>query len=74
VAAVEVDLAVTLVQGLSGIGKTSLVEAFLGSLPYSDEAAAPLVLRGRCHGRETLPFKAFDSVVDDLSHHELRSV
>ena len=62
------NLVVTLVQGASGIGKTSLVEAFLGSLAYASPTAAPLVLRGRCHERETLPFKAFDSVVDDLSH------
>jgi len=62
-------LAVTLVQGMSGIGKTSLVEAFLRSLAPTNSTAAPLILRGRCHERETLPFKAFDSVVDDLSHH-----
>jgi hypothetical protein len=60
---------VVLVQGASGIGKTCLVETFLDDLQASaSEAAAPLILRGRCHERETLPFKAFDSVVDGLSH------
>jgi len=62
------NLAVTIVQGTSGIGKTSLIEAFLRSLVSPGPTAAPLVLRGRCHEREALPFKAFDSVVDDLSH------
>ena len=66
-------LAVTRVEGASGIGKTSLVEAFLRSLATASLTATPapppLILRGRCHERETLPFKAFDSVVDDLSHH-----
>jgi hypothetical protein len=62
------SLAVTMVQGTSGIGKTSLVETFVeGRLPTVP--AAPVVLRGRCHEREALPFKAFDSVVDSLTHH-----
>jgi eukaryotic-like serine/threonine-protein kinase len=64
------SLAVSLVQGTSGIGKTCLVEAFLESLPR--EPRAPLILRGRCHEREALPFKAFDSVVDALSQHLAR--
>jgi len=60
---------VVLVQGSSGIGKTCLVETFLDDLQASGSATAPpLILRGRCHERETLPFKALDSVVDGLSH------
>jgi eukaryotic-like serine/threonine-protein kinase len=63
------SLAAVMVQGSSGIGKTSLVEAFLRDLAEGVEGAtAPLILRGRCHERETLPFKAFDSVVDGLSY------
>ena len=62
------SLAVTMVQGTSGIGKTSLVENFIERwLPTA--SSVPLVLRGRCHEREALPFKAFDSVVDSLTHH-----
>lgn len=60
---------VTWVQGASGIGKTCLVEAFLQSLGASESSPPPLILRGRCHEREALPFKAFDSVIDDLSQH-----
>lgn len=59
-------LAVTLVEGPSGIGKTSLVDRFLEDV--ASQADSPLVLRGRCHERETLPFKAFDGIVDALSH------
>ena len=63
-------LAVTMVRGTSGIGKTSLVQTFLDRLLHATRAsAAPLVLRGRCHEREALPFKAFDSVVDALTDH-----
>jgi hypothetical protein len=61
--------AALLVRGTSGIGKTCLVEAFLRDLAEGlDGATPPLILRGRCHERETLPFKAFDSVVDGLSY------
>jgi serine/threonine protein kinase len=61
--------AVIWVQGASGIGKTCLVESFLQSLGEAETSVPPLILRGRCHEREALPFKAFDSVVDDLSQH-----
>ena len=64
------NLAVAMVQGTSGIGKTSLVDTFLEHrLPTSPLSAVPWILRGRCHEREALPFKAFDSVVDALTHH-----
>jgi tRNA A-37 threonylcarbamoyl transferase component Bud32 len=62
------DLALVLVEGASGIGKTTLVERFLDQITASAEPSCiPLILRGRCHERETLPFKAFDSIVDALS-------
>jgi hypothetical protein len=61
--------AVVLVQGSSGIGKTCLVETFLDDLQGGGpERGGALVLRGRCHERETLPFKALDNVVDGISH------
>ncbi len=53
-----------LVVGESGLGKTSLVQAFLSLLTARDDL---LVLAGRCHERESLPFKAFDGVADVLS-------
>ncbi len=66
-------LGVVIVEGTSGIGKTSLVESFLAhELPTSPASLVPLVLRGRCHERETLPFKAFDSVVDTLTDRLLK--
>ena len=53
---------VVLLQGPSGMGKTSLIQQFL-SQAASEE---PLCLQGRCYERETLPFKAVDSLMDAL--------
>jgi hypothetical protein len=58
-------LQVVEVQGPSGIGKTSLVRAFLAAV----EPETPIVLRGRCHLQETVAFNALDGVVDDLARH-----
>ncbi len=54
------------VHGASGIGKTALIDHFLGSLRRGGEV---VLLTGRCYERETVPFKAFDSVVDSLTHY-----
>ena len=54
---------VVTVEGESGIGKTSLIEAFAGEA----EGNRTLVLRSRCQLREDVPFKALDALVDDLS-------
>ena len=54
------------VRGRSGEGKTSLVEAFLGPL-RGDPAV--VVLAGRCYDRESVPFKALDTLVDALTAH-----
>src|SRR5690606_16367380 len=61
--------ACVLVQGTSGMGKSRLVEHFLELLlePWSNDE--PLVLIGRCHERETLAYKAFDSMIDSVSHY-----
>ncbi len=56
--------AVLLVRGESGVGKTALVQRFLSQLPPSPP---PLVLSGRCYEQESVPFKAFDSLIDTLS-------
>lgn len=63
------SLAVVAVRGTSGIGKTCLIEAFLEDLVSDGARSPPLVLRGRCHERETMAFKALDAIVDGLSYH-----
>ncbi|MBI2388247.1 MAG: AAA family ATPase [Deltaproteobacteria bacterium] len=50
------------VSGRSGIGKTALVRSFLDRL---DSDA--IVLCGRCYERESVPYKALDAVIDELS-------
>ena len=52
-----------LVHGPPGIGKTALVEHFLQRVEQKGEV---LVLRGRCYERESVPYQALDSIVDDL--------
>jgi serine/threonine protein kinase len=54
------------VAGASGMGKTAVAEHFLEGLVERDEA---LVLRGRAYERESIPYKAVDSVIDALSRH-----
>ncbi|MEO8180982.1 MAG: protein kinase [Deltaproteobacteria bacterium] len=54
------------VEGRSGEGKTGLVSRFLAQVTAEGRA---LVLRGRCHPSEFLPFNALDGVIDDLSDH-----
>ncbi len=56
-----------IIQGESGIGKTSLVRAFTDELERRHRDA--LVLHSACHERESVPFKAFDGVADSLSDY-----
>lgn len=51
------------IHGLSGEGKTSLVDEFLSSIRTDNRS---LVLSGRCYDRESVPFKAIDSLMDSL--------
>ncbi len=60
---------VVLIVGKSGMGKSALVGHFLHGLR---DSADPLILTGRCYEKESLPFKAFDSVVDSLARHLAR--
>jgi len=55
------------VQGPSGVGKSALVRRFLEDV----EAVAPdaITLAGRCYERESVPFKALDSLVDTLTQY-----
>lgn len=54
---------VAVVRGVSGIGKTSLIDHVLGELR---QRADVTVLRGRCDAREHVPFHAFDALADGL--------
>ena len=62
---------VVFIRGVSGMGKTTLVEKFLGQVIERHTGrrtdGKPVILAGRCHEKESLPYKAFDSVIDSLA-------
>jgi eukaryotic-like serine/threonine-protein kinase len=58
-----------LIHGRSGVGKTALLQRFLGSI-RQDEGA--VILAGRCFEQESVPYKAIDTLVDALAHHLTR--
>ncbi len=61
------QVALSLIEGESGLGKSALLKAFLQSIARSWPDA--VVLSGRCGETETVPFKAFDGVIDELCAH-----
>jgi eukaryotic-like serine/threonine-protein kinase len=65
VASTRGQLVVVLVSGESGIGKSHLVRRFAKRL--QQERPEVMVLEGRCHEREAVPYKTLDGVVDALS-------
>jgi len=61
--------AVMLVPGISGSGKTCLIQRFLDH-ELNPETCA--ILKGRCFEQESVPFKAMDSLIDSLSRYLIR--
>ncbi len=57
------------VGGPTGMGKSTVVTHFLDELVAHGEA---VVLRGRAHERESVPYKGVDSVVDAMSRYLMR--
>jgi len=55
------------VVGPSGIGKSALLRSF-----GEYAAATALVLSGRCHAHETVPYKALDGAMEGLARHLVR--
>jgi hypothetical protein len=55
------------VSGESGVGKTALVGQFLEDMQH--EGTRALVFSGRCYERESVPYKAFDQIIDAVSHY-----
>ena len=54
------------VHGPSGMGKSSLVQRFLGGIQGQGDV---LVLESRCHSQESVPYRAVDGLVDGLSEY-----
>ncbi|MCC6994835.1 MAG: protein kinase [Deltaproteobacteria bacterium] len=52
------------VRGLSGVGKSALLRSCSGELRGQSDV---LVLRGRCYERESVPYKAFDGMLEELA-------
>lgn len=58
------------VHGSSGMGKSSLIKYFLDDIQRDQNI---IVLTGRCYERESVPYKALDSLIDALSQY-LRTI
>lgn len=60
---------VVFVHGESGLGKSALVRRFADEIAGSPDT---LILAGRCHQAESVPYKALDLLVDELATHLAR--
>lgn len=59
------EAVVVAAEGASGIGKTALIARFIAEIRAAQPGA--MLLSGRCYERESVPFKAIDALIDDLS-------
>ncbi|HEX3481037.1 MAG TPA: serine/threonine-protein kinase [Kofleriaceae bacterium] len=57
------------VHGESGIGKSTLIQHFIGAVEADDSA---VVLTGQCREHEVIPFKAMDGIIDALARYVSR--
>src|SRR5262249_7064015 len=53
-----------MIEGASGVGQSGFVRQFLLGL-----RGPALVLDGRCHEREYVPYKGLDAIMDQLASH-----
>jgi hypothetical protein len=58
------EAVVVRVTGESGLGKSALCASFVARLRARNDV---MVLDGRCYERESVPFKAFDPLIDSLT-------
>ncbi|MSP61409.1 MAG: serine/threonine-protein kinase PknK [Myxococcales bacterium] len=56
-----------LIHGESGVGKSALMRRFTEGATIESQGTA--VFAGRCHERESVPYKAVDGIIDALSRY-----
>lgn len=52
------------IEGVSGVGKSTLVDHFVHEILSINPLA--IILKGRCYERESAPYKAFDGLIESL--------